>query len=151
MKYYTDGFMIGGNPSDTGGGFTIVDENNESIHREVVNKKNFTNNEAETLGILKALTIAKEGDTVSTDSMCCLGWVNRGKSKARPDLNELLSTAKFLAEKKKINLCWERRDFNLAGIYNEQNPPQKEEWEMAEIPESMRDEIERQMSFLKSI
>lgn len=31
MKYYIDGFVDGSNPSDRGGGYSIVDENCELI------------------------------------------------------------------------------------------------------------------------
>lgn len=120
MKYYTDGWMMGSkNPSPYGGGFTVMGENNEFIVRQEIYKKGLTNNKAEIQGILYALEYAEYGDTVSTDSMCCLSWVNSGKSKARPDLNELLIKCKIIKKEKNINVCWEGRDFNLAGIYND--------------------------------
>lgn len=119
MKYYTDGWLMGSNPSH-GGGWTVIDENNKLIERGELRKMGFTNNEAEIRAIKFALEYAEEGDQISTDSMCCLSWVNKGKSKARPDLNELMTECKNIKEKKKINLMWEGRDFNLAGIYNEE-------------------------------
>lgn len=121
MKYYTDGFMMKSNPSPYGGGYTITDETGAVLHQEVIRKAGLTNNEAETMGILHALRIAETGDTVSTDSMCCLTWVNRGRAKARKDLFDVLDEAKALLRYKKINLMWEGRDFNLAGIHNENN------------------------------
>lgn len=121
MKYYTDGWVKGHNPSKWGGGYTVVDENNNLIKYIDIEKVGFTNNEGETLGILEGLRVAGVGDSVSTDSMCCLGWANRGFSKARPDLNELLRECRQLMRKKKINLLWEGREFNLAGIYNERD------------------------------
>ena len=51
MKYYTDGFVDGCNPSDKGGGYTILDEEKNLIKQEYVEKRNFTNNEGEILGI----------------------------------------------------------------------------------------------------
>ena len=71
MKYYTDGYMIGGNPSYTGGGYTIMREDNTLIERKEILKSPYTNNEAEITGILNALKYAKEGDSISTDSMWC--------------------------------------------------------------------------------
>lgn len=118
-KYYTDGYMIGGNPSKIGGGYTIVDENNNLIERKEIIQVNFTNNEAEILGILNAMKLAEYEDTVSTDSKCCLLWTNKGMSKSRPDLFPLIQECKTLLKEKNINLIWEGRDFNLAGIYNE--------------------------------
>lgn len=119
MKYYSDGFTIGGNPA-TEGGYTVVDETGKLIHQEVIWKDRVTNNDVEILGILHALEIARFGDVVSTDSMTALTWVNTGKSKLRKDLNEILRRAKSLKEEKHINLCWEGREFNLAGIRNEE-------------------------------
>ena len=58
MKYYSDGFTNGSNPSKTGGGYSIVDENNTLLVLEKIEKKGFTNNEAELLGLFLALTIA---------------------------------------------------------------------------------------------
>ncbi len=119
MKYYTDGFVRGSNPSPIGGGFTVVNEKNELIIREEIFKEGFTNNEGEILGILHALRICGIGDTVSTDSMCCLTWANKGFSKVRPDLRDILMECQMLKTTKKVNLMWEGRDFNLAGIFNE--------------------------------
>lgn len=118
MKYYSDGYMINSNPSNSGG-YTIIDQNNVFIDRQQIYKSNFTNNEAEILGIVHAMKYASYGDTVSTDSMCCLTWANKGRSKARPDLVLLLQEARDLKKTKNINLMWEGREWNLAGIYNE--------------------------------
>lgn len=118
MKYFTDGYTLGSNPSH-GGGYTIVDETGSLIESKVINKEGFTNNEAEILGIEKALELCKAGDTISTDSMNSLSWVFGGKSKARPDLNDRLHYLMLRMIELNINLCWERRDFNLAGLYNE--------------------------------
>jgi len=120
MKYYCDGFLRGPkNPSPIGGGFTVVNDLNELVHREEVQKSNFTNNEAEILGILQALRMCSKGDTISTDSLCALTWVQSGKSKVRPDLTSVLQECFILKYEKRVNLMWEGRDFNLAGIYNE--------------------------------
>ena len=122
MKYYCDGWMMGSkNPSPYGGGFTVVDEDKVLIVREDIFKEVFTNNEAEIRGIKFALEYAEEGDSVSTDSLCCLSWVRKGRSKARPDLYVLLDQCNDLFNQKKINLLWEAREFNLAGIFNEEN------------------------------
>lgn len=134
MKYYCDGFQFRGNPSPFGGGYTIVDENNEIVTREVIKQSGFTNNEAEIMGIKATLDLANNGDTVSTDSMCCLTWVNGGKSKARPDLNSTLRECLELRNKKNINLMWESRGFNLAGLYNENYP---EHWEDQELVDDL--------------
>lgn len=126
VKYYSDGFLRGKkNPSPIGGGYTVVDENKNLIKREEFERAGFTNNEGEILGILEAAKIADIGDCISTDSMCCLAWANVGRSKARPDLNPVLMETAALIADKHINLMWERRDFNLAGIFNENEQYQR--------------------------
>jgi ribonuclease HI len=119
MKYYTDGFCLLGNPSNLGGGYTTTDKDGNLIKQETIYKKGFTNNEGEMLGIINTLRLASQNDEISTDSMCMLSWFNRGKSKSRPDLNEILKEGKQLKIEKNINLMWEGRDFNKAGWINE--------------------------------
>lgn len=119
MKYYCDGFVIGKNGSARGGGYTIVDENNQVIIRETIMQQGFTNNDGEILGVYNALKFCDPLDIVSTDSMIALTWARAGFSKARPDLNVMLRDCQFLFRDKCVNLMWEGRDYNLAGIYNE--------------------------------
>lgn len=121
MKYYTDGWMKGTkNPSSYGGGWTIVNKEGTLIKFVDIEQNNFTNNEAEIRGIVESLEICEPWDEISTDSMCCLTWINKGKSKARPDLNELLKKGHDLLDEKHINVMWEAREYNLAGQYNEE-------------------------------
>jgi len=119
-KYYSDGWMIKRNPSPIGGGFTVVREHDRKLLiRFKILKPGLTNNEAEVRGIRFAMRIAKEGDTISSDSKFCIQWVKWGMSKKRKDLVPLLKDTKKMMIDKNINLIWERRDKNLAGIYNE--------------------------------
>lgn len=120
-KYFVDGFVVGANPSEIGGGFTIVDENNNFISRKMMNKKGFTNNDGEILGMYFALKHCKENDTISSDSQTAIGWVNRTYSKSRKDLNTLLRACQMLMSEKKVTIIWEGRDDNLAGVFNEKN------------------------------
>lgn len=121
MKYYTDGFMEKCNPSPTGGGYTITNDMGVVICRDVIKKQWLTNNEAETMGIFKAIELASPMDIISTDSKICLTWAKYGWSKARPDLNDVLGVCRKLIKEKNLVLIWERRDKNLAGIVNEYN------------------------------
>jgi ribonuclease HI len=140
MKYYTDGFVIGHNPSDIGGGYTITDDRGLVLKQEHIYKKKFTNNEGEMLGVIETLRLARKGDSISTDSMCILSWINKGSSKARPDFNILLKEARKLKEDKEINLMWEGRDFNLAGQVNEDKDMDRK-----------YDNAYEQMNFLKNL
>lgn len=164
-KYYSDGFIFGRNPSLIGGGYTIVDERNRVIKREVIYKVGMTANEAELLGVLEATRIAKKGDVISTDSMVTLTWVNSGSSKARPDLKEVIEEAhKNLypngLQKKGINrgrplrdgafLIWEPREINLAGILNENDHPEPElEKMMMNNPVIDKGKAEKMKEYLK--
>lgn len=121
MKYYTDGWMKGSkNPSPYGGGYTIINEDGDLIRFIDIKQPNFTNNDAEIKGIIETLNLCEMFDEISTDSMCCLTWINSGRSKARPDLHDLLQKGNLLMKEKHINLMWEGRKYNLAGKYNEE-------------------------------
>lgn len=100
MRYHSDCFVYGPNPSPRGGGFTITDSKGNLIYQEEILKAGFTNNEGELLGVLRALELASHGDTVVTDSQCTAAWVRSGKPKARPDLEEFAAPAKLLVQMK---------------------------------------------------
>lgn len=119
MKLYCDGFTLGKNPSDEGGGFSIVDENKKLVIRHCLHRPRFTNNEGELMGILAALDRCAPGDEVSTDSLCAMSWVRRGRSKARPDLRTVCEMAREKLESSGASLVWEPREKNLAGLFNE--------------------------------
>jgi hypothetical protein len=118
MKYYVDGFTLGGNPG-YGGGYTIVNEFGDLIEEKTHYKDNYTNNEGEVLGLKRALELAKSGDIISTDSQNNLYWLCSGSSKVRKDLDIILSESKSLLYDSGVEIVWERREYNLAGIYNE--------------------------------
>lgn len=116
---YADGFNIGNNPSKIGGGYTITDEHGTVIMRQTIYKENWTNNEAELLGVLEALKLADSGAEVYTDSMNTIHWVKSGRPKARPDLTPQAQEANNLVKRKNIKLLFIRREENLAGLENE--------------------------------
>lgn len=117
--YHCDGFVNGINGTATTGGYTVFKNGNFLFYSNEENKKGFTNNEAELLGVLACLQNCEEGDQIITDSMNTLAWVRSGKPKARPDLQSIALQCKELLLKKKVNLYWEKREKNLAGNYNE--------------------------------
>lgn len=119
MTYHTDGFTIRANPSPIGGGFTVTDGAGKLIKTKEIQKAGFTNNEGELRGIYYALTIASEGDTIVTDSLLCIGWIQVGFSRKRADLNKAIAAAKQLVEEKRIDLMFKPRWENHAGKYNE--------------------------------
>lgn len=121
MKYYTDGFTLLKNPSPTGGGYSILDENGTVITVKNIKKEGLTNNEAELCGLVDCLERAEMYDEISTDSMNTIAWLRTKKLKkvARQDLLEIIKRGQQLIEEKHINVMWEGREVNLAGIYNE--------------------------------
>lgn len=123
MKFYTDGFTKLKNPSPQGGGYTIINENNEVLVVENIDKVGFTNNEGELLGVWHALHLCGEFDVISTDSMNTIAWLRTNKLQkvARQDLLDIIKECKDLVAEKQVNIIWEGREHNLAGIYNEQN------------------------------
>lgn len=154
MKYYIDGFVNGKNPSPFGGGYSIVDENGELVEIEYIEKSGFTNNEAEVLGLYNALGYATSGDIISTDSQNNLYWLCGGKSKSRPDLNDVLEKSKGLLKNSNVTIVWEPREYNLAGIYNEFGVVSQEEIEnsknhMQEVPREIRNTLEKINLFSK--
>lgn len=120
-KLYVDGFTIGKNPSEIGGGFVITNEQGSVVEKFDCVKTNFTNNEAELLGIRRALELATIMGTVYTDSSCGLFWTRKGKCKARPDLNEIAKQARTFLEEKSLKLVLVKRNLNKAGIFIENN------------------------------
>lgn len=121
MKYYTDGYTEIRNPSETGGGFTIMTEYEELLVTRRIEKQGLTNNEAELRGVVQCLRDCLPESTISTDSQNTISWLSsKKKCKARPDLQGLIDEGKYLKIDKKVNIIWEGRDFNLAGIYNEE-------------------------------
>lgn len=113
-----DGYTLGKNPSDTGGGY-VVFKNTKHIKTEEILKNPFTNNEAELLAIAYATSLADEGDIVETDSLIAYYWVRNGKAKARPDLNIIASMAHQFIKQKNLLIKQVKRSQNLAGIYIE--------------------------------
>jgi ribonuclease HI len=118
---YADCFVIGSNPSNTGGGYIVCDENNNIIDKETILKRGFTNNEGELLGVLRASELIDSFGTIYTDSKNTIYWSRSGKSKARPDLNHIMARVKKNIQSKNIKLLWIGRDLNKAGQLVENN------------------------------
>jgi ribonuclease HI len=124
MKYYSDGFILEHNPSKRGGGYTIFDEDDNKIETRCFLRP-MTNNEAELLGVVRALEIAKKGDMIVTDSQNTIRWIlsmrhkKLKKKRARKDLDDIKKKAYLLSTEKNISVVWEQRDTNLAGQFNE--------------------------------
>lgn len=139
MEIHTDGYLKSPNPSTQGGGYTVIAveyDEREGKQTKVLKQEEFdrpmTNNEAEILGLIAAIELARKGDTVVTDSNISLIWLFRGYASARRDLDPIISAAKKLANEKKAHIKnyqllndaeivieWRPRDENEAGKFNE--------------------------------
>lgn len=120
MIYHTDGYCIDKNPS-TEGGYTITTKEGVLVAQGKFTSNNITNNQMELQGIARAVEIAGMHDTILTDSQICLGWVLRGKTKGRKDLDFLCGKVLDQVLEKGVMIAWLSRDWNEAGKYNEEN------------------------------
>lgn len=119
LELFVDGYTIGRNPSKIGGGFSIFDKQDNLLEEVEVKKYWMTNNEAELLGMTRALELATTNSIIYTDSRNTMAWVKSGRPKARMDLQPIALKARRLIEEKNITVCWVPREMNLAGIYLE--------------------------------
>ncbi len=117
--YYVDGYTMGFNPSNRGGGYTISDERGNLVETKNFERSYFTNNDGEILGLVRALDICNEGDEIITDSRVAEIWVKSRKSKARPDLLPIIIEGNRLMVEKQVSIRWTSRERNLAGLYND--------------------------------
>ena len=143
MKYYADGYCLIRNPSNLGGGYTVVDQNNKLVFNKTIYKKGITNNECELRACLEALRICGKRDTIVVDSQVTLKWITnifkKKIKKVRIDLDDLKKEAHMLMRKKNIYLIWKPREYNLAGIWNENRRYDNREYKSIE---EIEDELE---------
>lgn len=121
MKYYTDGYTLGRNPSNYGGGYSITDESGDVLRHSRILRDRFTNNDGEIFALKDCVeNFCEMFDEVSTDSSTILAWIKKGKSNSRKDLNPILKELKEKIESKFLDIYWEPREENLAGHFNEE-------------------------------
>lgn len=125
MILYSDGFCkksffksdVGNNGSGNGG-YRVCDQEGKTL-AFVELPGQVTSNEAELRGLVKAIELAGEKDTIIVDSTIAAGWISKGRSIARADLNMICFKAKLAVQKKKLRIEWLPREHNLAGQINE--------------------------------
>lgn len=119
MKYYCDGYTRG-TQKRYGGGFCVMREDGELIAFEQMDIPGVSSLEFELKAIQHAVSICEHNDQVSTDTMFLVSQLLKRKIKIVDKFTEDLQKTAMLIKEKNINLMWEGRRFNLAGIYNEQ-------------------------------
>lgn len=130
MKYYVDGWTMKCNPSPYGGGYTLANEIGEILEIGFKAEKKFTNNEAELMAIYNALKRARRFDEIITDSNTAMCWVFKNsywrvpstKPTARPDLENIMKECGRMVIEKMVKITFQPREYNKAGIFNEENP-----------------------------
>ena len=109
MLIYVDGSL-----SSLGAQIAVSDSEENLIINKKFRKK-LTNNELEYEAILAGLLLAKEEDTICSDSKLCVEQIN-GNFKIKQDhLKPYAENAKKLLEEKKCLIIWVPRDKNPAG------------------------------------
>lgn len=108
MKIYVDGSGWNGRKSE----YCVV-IGDRIIRKELPEKK--TNNEMEYAALLEAFSLAKESDTILTDSQLVQGQVCKGWKINYEHLKPLAARAKQILAEKKLVLEWIPREENLAG------------------------------------
>ena len=110
MKYYCDGSGWNGKVAE----YAVTNEKGVILRRKTFTNEQ-TNNEMEYDAVIYALILAKDNDTICTDSQLVVNQLTKGwKVKAR-NLFVRYNHAKELYENKNISLLWIPREENLAG------------------------------------
>jgi ribonuclease HI len=114
MIYYCDGGGWNGEYSRWG----IVDQDKNLImYAKIYGHESVTNNVAEYSAVLNAIMIAKNGDTIISDSQLVI-YQLQGKYRCKAlHLQPLYEVGIRLLGMKNVKLKWEPRTKNLAGIF----------------------------------
>lgn len=108
--YYTDGSGWNGKISE----YAVTDHNGKIIVKKTLLKE-YTSNEMEYDAVIYALQIAKDGDTIYSDSQLVVNQINKKWKLKAKNLFARFNYAKELYEKKNVKLIWLPREENLAG------------------------------------
>ncbi len=112
MKIWADGFS---NPKRCG--YVVYDSKEAPLIITFNEKK--TNNECEYEAVYAACRVCNIGDTISTDSQLVYNQIINGWKVNAEHLKEYIRLIKQLVKDKEINLIWEPRELNKAGVYIE--------------------------------
>lgn len=115
-KTYVDGYLIDTNPSDKGG-FTIAIE--DKIKTYEIKQKNLTNNQVEIMACIVGML--EKPKIIISDSQIAVKCINGEWKGKNEKLLPLINLGRVMLKIKKKTLIWEKRDNNLAGIYNDQH------------------------------
>jgi hypothetical protein len=112
MTYYTDAFKKAGECR----GVTVTDVWGELIFYEYLTSRDVA--DLELYAILYASSVCNHHDTIRSDSLVAVNYVNRT---AAGDLRRrfLIDTVRRHVEEKGITVEWVPRGLNMAGAFNQ--------------------------------
>ena len=79
----------------------------------------FTNNQMEYMAVIEAIKMAKDGDTILSDSQLVVHQVSGAWRCKSPELALLLGEVEYLRKNVKVDIKWIGRNNNIAGKYFE--------------------------------
>ena len=117
-KIYCDGYIVSGNGDACSGGFSVLADDDKVMKCKELREPHLTKGEADLQGLLQAIDLASDEDSVLPASAIALSCVRKGRSKKNPNLNKAITRAKRIASEKKLNLEFCPPERNLASIHN---------------------------------
>ena len=116
---YVDGWQEETNPSSKGGA-TLWEFGKEQVFSFKTDKKIITNNQVEIIAVILGLLISRN-KTIVSDSVLAVNTIT-GKWHIREEaLVPLVLLGRLIYSWLDKEIIWERRDTNLAGIYNDEH------------------------------
>lgn len=113
MKIYVDG--SGWNGKESRCCYKAIGDTPKTF----VFDKEYTSNQMEYEGLIRALRICSVGTEIITDSQLLVGHLTKSWKVNSEKLKSRFIKAKQLIKEKEVKLTWVRRDKNLAGIHLE--------------------------------
>lgn len=113
MIYHVDAYK---NPKN-GRGFSVCDAFGNLLSTSVLTPG--SSNEAEVIAIANVALDCSNKSYIYSDSQVAIGWIRKGKSMKRPDLNPFLRRIQAVVRDKGIVIRWLPREQNQAGIFND--------------------------------
>jgi ribonuclease HI len=114
--YYTDGSGWNGKEAE----YAVATDTGHILLRETFHEP-FTNNDMEFEGVICALKICNEGDTIYSDSNLVVNSLDTEKQLkkpwniTKPNLIPRHKECLEILSIKKVHIIWKRRNYNLAG------------------------------------
>jgi len=124
MDIYTDGSGDNGQVNGISGYCVVMKNPAGDVIEHKAFKHSFTSNEMEWHAMIRAISMARAGDVIYSDSQLVVNQVNRRWKIKEPRMAEYAARAfKLLEGKPGIRIVWVPREKNPAGIHLEKHGP----------------------------